>query len=383
MNTTTNRKQISFKNNTHMRVTTDFLKNNVVFLTALSLAILTMFIVTPDKKYLEYIDFKTMACLFCTLAVVGALKNIYFFDYLSHKIIKFTKNLRFSILTIICVTFIASMLIANDMALLTFLPLGYLILSSTDNKKYMAFTFIMQNIAANLGGMLTPFGNPQNIFLYSKFQISSSDFLMTMLLPVLTSILLIFICCMFLPTTSLKVQKNFDKKMPKGKTTIYIILFILSISIVFRTIPYIAGLLIITVSLLFLDRKAIAAIDWGILGTFIAFFIFSGNIARIEIFNNFFTEAMIKNPLITSTALCQIISNVPSSILLSNFTNNWQDLLIGVNIGGTGTLIASLASLITFREYIKHNNEKTLSYIVKFTAFNLIFLLILLIVCSI
>ena len=160
-----------------------FAKKNVVMLVALFAALVTTFIIPPDREYISYFDFKTLSCLFCVLAVVCALKNINFFYMLARKIIKFFKTARMSILALVYITFIGSMLIANDMALLTFLPLGYLVLSTAHKEKYMAFTFIMQNIAANLGGMLTPFGNPQNLYLYSHFNIPTLEFMGIMAPP--------------------------------------------------------------------------------------------------------------------------------------------------------------------------------------------------------
>ena len=133
-----------------------WIKRNVALSAALLLAVVTSFIVTPDKEYVTYFDFKTLTCLFCVLAVVCALKNVNFFYILAKKIVKKFGTARKCVIALVYITFIGSMLIANDMALLTFLPLGYFVLDTTDKKQYMAFTFIMQNIAANLGGMLTP-----------------------------------------------------------------------------------------------------------------------------------------------------------------------------------------------------------------------------------
>ena len=161
-----------------------FMKKNAVMLIAMLAAIVTSFIVPPDEEYIGYFDFKTLTCLFCVLAVVCALKNIRFFYILARKVVILFKNARMSVLALVYITFIGSMLIANDMALLTFLPLGYLVLTATGKEKYMAFTFIMQNIAANLGGMLTPFGNPQNLFLYTRFEIPTLEFMGITISPV-------------------------------------------------------------------------------------------------------------------------------------------------------------------------------------------------------
>lgn len=241
----------------------------------------------------------------------------------------------------------------------------------------MAFTFIMQNIAANLGGMLTPFGNPQNLYLYTKFEIPNLEFMGIMAPPFVLSVLLITICCIvFVKPEPLLVEDEKDL-LPPGRTTLYLLLFALSIAIVFRGIPYWVGLIVIPIVLFIADRKALKMVDYPLLFTFVFFFIFSGNMARIEPIRVFMSMLLDKSTLLFSVLSCQFISNVPSAILLSQFTANYPDLLVGVNIGGTGTLIASLASLITFREYTKHNPGKTGYYVKMFSAFNFGFLAIL------
>lgn len=356
---------------------TAFIKKNAVMLTALAAAVITSFIIPVDKAYISYFDFKTLTCLFCVLAVVCALKNINFFYMLAKNIVRLFKNTRMSVLVLVYITFIGSMLIANDMALLTFLPLGYLVLTVSEKQKYMAFTFVMQNIAANLGGMLTPFGNPQNLYLYSKYNISVAEFTKIMLPPFILSVALITVCCIiFVKPEALSLPAEKTVLSP-GRTILYLLLFALSILIVFRSIPYWIGLAIIPAVLLFADRGALKSVDYGLLLTFVFFFIFAGNMARIPAVRGLFSMLMAKSTLLFSILSCQLISNVPSAILLSQFTENYADLLVGVNIGGVGTLISSLASLITFREYVKHNPGKAGYYIRTFLLLNFSFLFIL------
>ena len=235
----------------------------------------------------------------------------------------------------------------------------------------------MQNIAANLGGMLTPFGNPQNLYLYTRFNIPTGEFMTVMLIPFLLSITLITLCCIVFVKSEPLVIKGERHSIDKKRAVVYGALFALSIAIVFRGIPYLAGLIIIPPVLIFADRKALKMVDYGLLLTFVFFFIFAGNMARIDLVRDFLSGLLDKNTLLVSTLSCQFISNVPSAILLSQFTENYADLLVGVNIGGTGTLIASLASLITFKEYVRHNPGKTLKYMLTFSAFNFGFLAIL------
>ena len=354
-----------------------FAKKNVVMVIAMLAAAITCFLVPPDREYLNYFDVKTLTCLFCVLAVVCALKNINFFYVLARKLIRVFRNARICILALVYITFIGSMLIANDMALLTFLPLGIYVLTTTGKSKYMAVTFIMQNIAANLGGILTPFGNPQNLYLYTKFQIPTMEFMGIMAAPFVLAIALITLCCLIFIKPEPFELKDEKVSLPAGRSVVYLLLFILSIAIVFRGIPYLIGLAVILSVLLFMDRKALKMVDYPLLLTFVFFFVFSGNMARSDAVRTAFSFLLEKNTLLVSALSCQVISNVPSAILLSQFTTNYKHLLLGVNIGGVGTLIASLASLITFREYSKQNKGKTGHYILLFTAFNFAFLIIM------
>ncbi len=357
------------------------IQKNPVLSVALLAAGITACFVPPDAAYLDYFDLKTLTCLFSTLAVVGALRNIRFFTALARRIVRMAGNLRTAVFALVSITFLGSMLIANDMALLTFLPLGYFVLDSTGQRKHMALTFILQNIAANLGGMLTPFGNPQNLYLYSYYHIPTGEFLLTMLPPFLLSIALIYLAVfLFFGKESLTVGGE-DISLPPARTAIYLLLFAYSILIVFRTLPYQTALILIPVALLFLDRRALLQVDYALLFTFCAFFIFSGNMSRIEAVRTVFSFLLEKSTLLFSVLSCQIISNVPSAILLSRFTDNYRALLLGVNIGGTGTLIASLASLITFRTYVKENPGQGGTYLRLFTLANGIFLFLLCAFC--
>ena len=246
----------------------------------------------------------------------------------------------------------------------------------------MAFTFVMQNIAANLGGMLTPFGNPQNLYLFSHFDIPTGEFMGIMAVPFAVAIVLITLCCLiFVRREELTLENKEESRLPAGRTVFYLILFAFSILIVFRTVPYWTGLIIIPACLLFADRDALKKVDYGLLGTFLCFFVFAGNMSRMEPIRLLLSSLLEKNTLLVSALSCQFISNVPSAILLSQFTENYRELLWGVNVGGAGTVIASLASLITFREYTSHNPSRTGSYMKLFSALNFGFLGILTVVC--
>ena len=357
-----------------------FAKKNAVMLIAFAAALITSLFVPVDKEYIGYFDFKTLSCLFCVLAVVCALKDINFFFVIARKIVHFFKTARMSILALAYITFIGSMLIANDMALITFLPLGYFVFSVTDSKRDMAVVFILQNIAANLGGMLTPFGNPQNLYLYAHYHIANGEFVSIMFPPFAVSIALITLCCLLLPKRALRIQASQQgqgMRLPPARTAFYLALFALTILMVFRLLPAWLVLAILIVSLLIADRKALKMVDYCLLLTFVCFFTFAGNMARLAPVRNVFSSLLQRNTLLTAVLSCQCISNVPSAILLSQFTQNYPALLVGVNIGGAGTLIASLASLITFREFSAHYRGEGRFYIKLFSAFNFSFLLIL------
>lgn len=358
---------------------TEFIKKNIVCIIAITLALSSCFFIPPDAKYLDYFDVRTLVSLFSMLAVICALRNIDFFKLLAKKIIKIFKTTRSAITALIFITFISSMLIANDMALITFLPLGFIMLSSCDKNNYMLFCFIMQTVAANLGGMLTPFGNPQNLYLYNYFQIPTLEFFSIMYIPFVCSVILIFSCCLFIKKEPMIFEDRTAQKFNTKLSLIYFVLFVYTIVIVFRIVPYWTGLLIVPI-LLILDRKALRDVDYMLLLTFTAFFVFSGNLSRITSIQNFISMMLNKNVLISAILSCQFISNVPTAILLAGFTQNYSQLLIAVNLGGLGTLIASLASLITFKEFARLQPKNIVKYLIFYHTINFSFLVILILV---
>lgn len=354
-----------------------FLKKNTVFCIAFFAAVVTCFLVPPDKQYFTYFDWRTLACLFLTLAVVCALRNIKFFTITARKLVLITGNLRALFLMLIIITFLGSMVIANDMALITFLPLGYFALHTVKEEKYMAYLFVLQNISANLGGMLTPFGNPQNLYLYSYFNIPTGEFCSIMLPPFLLAVTMLILACFFVKPVAFSIDKQFPEKLNMRRTALYLALFAFSLLIVFRIVPFILGLVLVPIILLFVDRESLLMVDYPLLGTFFFFFIFAGNLSRVDAVNTIISQLLQKDTLLVSVLSCQAISNVPSAILLSKFTLDYKSLLLGVNIGGTGTLIASLASLITFSEYRILYPGHSKQYFWLFTFINVIFLVVM------
>ncbi|MBR2988468.1 MAG: anion permease [Clostridia bacterium] len=357
-----------------------FIKNNAVLLIATVLAIASCFFIPPDAKYLDYFDFRTLVCLLGMSAVISGLKNIQFFRILARKIIGIFKTTRSAITALIVITYISSMLIANDMALITFLPLGYFVLKTAEKERYMAFTFTMQTVSANLGGMLTPFGNPQNLYLYNYFNIPTGEFFMIMLAPTLFCIALIALVCLFIKREPITPTAESPTPLDRPRAIIYFAMFVYMIVLVFRIVPYWTGLFALPIMFV-LDRRSLAKIDYGLLLTFCMFFIFTGNISRIEVVNQFLSSLLSQNVFLTGVLLCQVISNVPSAVLLSGFTTNYPALLVAVNIGGCGTLISSMASLISFKSFCFYHPEEKKKYFLLNTAINFGFLIASIIFC--
>lgn len=373
------------------------IRQNATASIAAMAALVTMLFVPPDAAYLGYFDLNTLACLFALLAVIRALRNAGFFETVAHAVVRRFKTLRGLGCALVGVTLVCSMFATNDMTLLMLLPLSTVTLASTGNERALPFTFVMQAIAANLGGMILPFGNPQNIFLNSRFGIAFPDFLATMALPFAVSVILIALCCLAgfkaapLSSSGAPDAAAFERApLPRAKTALYLVLFALSLGMVFRVVPFVAGVVIVAAALLFADRRALAHVDWGLLATFALFFVFSGNMARIPEVQGFFSMLLDQSTLVTSALASQVISNVPAAILLAPFVDGYQSLLIGVNIGGAGTLIASLASLIAFNHFraIKRGMKRpgiqalsTKRYLALFSALNFAFLAVLLAVC--
>ena len=354
-----------------------FAKRELVFITALSLTLLSILLVPIDQYYLNYIDYKTLSSLFLMLLVLAGLSRLQVFHYLSTQLIKHLKNTQALVAALIFITFFFSLFIANDMALLTFLPLALITLKEAEKEEYLIFTIIMQNIAANLGGMLTPFGNPQNLYLYTYFSIPTLEFLQIMFWPFLFAILLISIFCLFIPKTPIRLSQKPPLFVDWPRIIRYLLLGIVVVLSIFRILDYRIVSIILLLYFIVFDRKSLLQIDYFLLLTFACFFIFSGNFARIELINTLASRLMEWNTYITAILSCQIMSNVPTAIFLSKFTVDYHDLLLAVNIGGVGTLISSLASLISFRIYTRTYTKTTKKYLLNFALLNGLFLLIL------
>lgn len=330
-----------------------FFKTNIIFTVILIFAIVSCFFVPIDKEYLGYFDWSTIATIFMILLVVAGLTQINFFESVARFIVKKFKNTRSIIMCMIFLTYLSAIFNANDMSLLTLLPLSYVVLKYTNNLKYCAFTFIMQNIASNLGGMLVPIGNPQNLYIYSFYHLSLWEFLKIMALPTLFALILIVAVCMFVKREPLEFKDEYSEQVDKKVLIIFFILFVVVLLAVFRVIPWWISLIIVSSVALVVKPKAYLGVDYTIPFTFIIFFIFAGNIARIPAITNFLVSVIDKHVFLTAYLGCQVISNVPTTILLSKFTNNYAELLVSVNVASLGIIFSSLSGIIALKEYIK------------------------------
>lgn len=354
-----------------------FIKGHIMPVAALLLAAVTCVFVPPDGEYATYFDVKTLATLFCTLAVVAAYKNIRFFEWAAKRIVSAFGTLRRVVFALVLITYVGSMILANDMALITFLPLGYVALDSCGRRDKLPIVFVMQNVAANLGGMLTPFGNPQNLYLYSFYGLQMAEFMRVMALPFAVALALILGVCAFVKGDAFSLVVPRDETPCAWRSALYAALFVLSLLIVFNVLPWYVCTAVVVIALLILDGKSLLKVDYGLLITFAAFFVFSGNLARIDAVSAALRSLVEKSPLLVGVGCCQIISNVPTAVLLSRFTTDYANLLAAVNIGGLGTPIASLASLITLNEFKKRCPERFGRYMATFFAVNFGFLAVL------
>lgn len=352
----------------------EFIKNEIVLIVSFVLAVVSAFFVAPNKEYFEYIDFRTLGLLFCLMAVMAGLNSMGVFKFIAEKMLSKVKSISGLSLILGLLCFFSSMVITNDVALITFVPFTVTALKVSGKMDKLIWIVTVETVAANLGSMLTPIGNPQNLYLFSAFNMSLGDFLLTILPYALLSLLLVVISCLFTVKGKIGTQ-NVDNKTNFSKLHIgiYLVLFVLSLLTVFRVIPYIITVLITVVVILIFDRKIILRVDYSLLFTFVFLFIFIGNLGEIKPISDFLKNIVNGNEVIVGVVSSQVFSNVPAAILLSKFTENARDLLIGVNLGGLGTLIASMASLISF-QFVAKEKVNMGKYILTFTIVNIIFL---------
>jgi len=353
-----------------------FIKDEIVLFLSFILATVSTFFVTPSKDYLNYIDFRTLGLLFCLMTVMAGFNKLGFFRFIAEKMLSKVKSINglSIILSLLC--FFSAMIITNDVALITFVPFTVTILKLSGKSEKLIWIVTIETVAANLGSILTPIGNPQNLYLFSAFNMSIGDFVSTLLPYALLSLLLILISCSFTGKDKIATQSNdSENTFSKLHIGLYSVLFIVALLTVFRVIPCVITVLITIVVIIIFDRKVFLKVDYSLLLTFIFLFVFIGNLGEIKIISDFLKSIVNGNEVLVGIVSSQVFSNVPATILLSRFTKNVHGLLIGVNLGGLGTLIASMASLISFK-FVAKEKVSTGKYVLTFTIVNIVFLLL-------
>ena len=384
------------------RKLSEFLKRETVLTVAILLAIVSAVMIPPDREYAGYIDFRTLSILFCLMTVMAGLQKLGVFRNIAKTLLRHTQNTIQLAEVLVLLCFIFSMIITNDVSLITFVPFTFIVLRLTGEeavKKLAVPVIVLQTIAANLGSMLTPIGNPQNLYLYGKTQMSAGTFILLMLPYSLVSLLLLMICVVIVAKRSgievrgAEVLLTEDEKLEQKKYLLpaYLLLFVLCLLTVAHMIPYPVTLGTVALAVLLLDRGTLIKVDYSLLLTFVGFFIFIGNMGRMPAFCDFLQKiiggrevmtaviaSMITgHEVIVSVLASQVISNVPTAILLSGFTEKGVPLLIGTNLGGLGTLIASMASLISYKQVARQIPGEKKKYFGWFTIANIVFLMIL------
>ena len=370
-----------------------FIKKDTVLCVATTLAMVSAFFVKPTLNYVNYIDFRVLGILLSLMTVMAGLQRNGLFDMIGSSLLKRTKNTMQLSLVLVFLCFFFSMFITNDVSLITFVPFAMLTLRKCNQEKLLISVIIVQTLAANLGSMLTPIGNPQNLYLYNLAEMKMSTFIGIIGPYTLTSGILLLLSVAVVCRKKEKIEftleeNNSDHEIEKErlhlrrkthqKNAVYLILFLMSLLVVVRVLPYYVAFIVVFVTVFIMDRQVLKMVDYSLILTFIAFFIFTGNIGEIETIRNVLQEFVSGREVGVGIAASQVISNVPAALLLSGFTKDYAKLLVGVNIGGLGTLIASMASLISYKIYAHHYNEQKGKYFRWFTIANVGYLAVLL-----
>ena len=360
----------------------NYFKEEKVLTISFILAIISMFFVRPDATYMEYIDLHVLALLFCLMLLVKGFQEMGLFDVLIEKAfgkIKSSRNLG-QVLIFLC--FFTSMLITNDVALITFVPFAIMALQMCHQEKLMIKVIVLQTIAANLGSMLTPIGNPQNLYLYTTSGMSLGEFFSAILPLAAVSLVLLAVSTLLIPNNEIHMELTGEKTKLEGNGLFlgYLFLFMVNMLVVLHVISWVPATIATIAGVMVLGKKhLIKEVDFSLLLTFIGFFIFVGNLGRIEFINELIATLIQSREVFAAAMFSQVLSNVPAAILLSGFTEDFASLIIGTNIGGLGTLIASMASLISYKLYAQHETADTGRYLLVFTGYNVIGLAVLLI----
>ena len=355
----------------------DFIRQEIVLCIAFLAAAISMIFVPPDMQYKNYFDLRTLALLYCLMIVVAGMRKAGTFARLAHILCTHAGNTRSLGVILVALSFFSAMFITNHVALITFVPFAVVVLGMAHQEKQLIMLVVLQTAAANLGSILTPVGNPQNIYIQSFYNLSSADFLRTTFPVWLISLVLLLLLCLLLPGDALSLFLGESPILHGKKLCIYLGLFVICLITVLRILSWWIMLIIVTAVLAVYDIKSLKDADFFLLLTFVFFFIFSGNLARMDSVDRFLRAILTGHEYGMGLLLSQIISNVPATLLLSGFTDNAKALLLGVDVGGLGTPIASLASLISLKLYSHSENANLGKYLIIFTIINILMLALL------
>ncbi len=347
-----------------------FAKKEPVLCISALCALMSCFFVSPDRQYIGYIDFRTLALLYCLMVVVSGFTKAGLFSLMAESLCSKAGSSRKMALVLMGLCFFSSMLITNDVALLSFVPFTVAVLSRCDDRRVLIKLVVIETVAANMGSMLTPVGNPQNLYLYSRFDMSIGQLLSATAPVWLFSLAACCLLCLTVPDLPLSRMEGDVDELNKGTFAVSCALFLLCLAVVLRLMEWYILLPLLIAVLLIFDRALLRKADFLLLLTFLCFFIFVGNIGRIGPVRELLGSMLQGREMLTGALLSQVISNVPAAVLLSGFTENGRELLLGVDIGGLGTPIASLASLISLKLYSRSENARSGEYLACFSAVN-------------
>lgn len=356
------------------------LKSDILLTVAGVLAVVSMFFVPPDMEYIDYINLPVLVLLFCLMIVVAGVRKARLFELLESKLSKGIKTEKTMVIVLSMLCFFSSALITNDVALITFVPFSLMILKN-QKPSSIIFAVVMETIAANLGSLITPIGNPQNLYLYTHYNMSITEFFKITLPLGVVCLVMILVCLVFRKNNPLSAEaKEQSVVLDKRAVIIFGVLFILCILSVLKVLSCYITFAVVLVSAIIYDKKLLRDADYILLLTFVFFFVFAGNVARIPAIYDFIASAMSGREVLMSAVISQVVSNVPAAAMLSAFTENAESLVLGTNIGGLGTVIASMASLISYRFIVKEESINKGRYMLTFTAYNVAMLIILILI---
>ena len=355
-----------------------FVRGQTVLTVSAVLALVSMLAVPPSADYLDYVDVRMLCILFCFMAVVAGMRECHLFGAVAARLLAGRRSLRALCLILVLLPFFCSMFITNDVALITFVPFTILVLGMAGEGRSVLPVVVLQTVAANLGSMLLPFGNPQNLFIHSHYGVGTGEMVMLLAPYVVVGGIVMCLMCAGFATREVHVDISRDRDVrSRGFLALMFALFALCILTVLHAVPWQAVLAVTVAVIALTHRRVLAKVDYGLLLTFVCLFVFTGNIAHIDAVGSALEGLMSWEPVFASLGVSQVISNVPAATLLSGFTEDWQGLLVGVDVGGFGTPIASMASMISLEFYSKLEGADTRRYLLWFTAANVAMVLVL------